>query len=93
VTSVDEKLAMHERAALDDVLAWAGSQSTLASLVGVTQQAVQSWVDRGRISATAAVKVEQLSQGRFLAKDLRPNVAEWWHEQIGKGTGPEGDHA
>lgn len=84
--SVDEQLAEHHAEMLGRVLAWAGSPSTLAELLGVTPQAVNSWMARGKISATAAVKVEEVSRGLFKARDLRPSVAQWWHEQQEAGN-------
>jgi DNA-binding transcriptional regulator YdaS (Cro superfamily) len=82
--SVDEQLSEHHAMMLDRVIAWAGSPGTLAVLLDVTPQTVQSWMARGRISAKAAVRAEQISGGVFKARDLRPQVAVWWHEQLAK---------
>jgi len=85
--SIDDRLAEHEAEMIKQVVAWAGSATTLAALLEVPTQTVLSWLARGRISARAAVKVEELSDGAFKARDLRPNVAVWWHEQRAKENG------
>jgi DNA-binding transcriptional regulator YdaS (Cro superfamily) len=35
------------------------------------------WVSRGRISATAAIEVDKLTNGLFKKEDLRPAVTQW----------------
>jgi DNA-binding transcriptional regulator YdaS (Cro superfamily) len=54
-----------------------GGQSQLARFLGVSKQAVNQWVSRGRISATAAIHVEALTGGAFRKEDLRPAVTKW----------------
>ena len=63
---------------VDIVLEWAGDVSTLAKLCGVRPESVYGWVKRGRVSATAAAKIEDLSCGKIRKTDIRPDVAEWW---------------
>lgn len=55
---------------IEAVIEWAGGKSALARRVGVGRSAVSHWIRRGRIPAANALKVEELSEGRFKALDL-----------------------
>lgn len=47
------------KSALDKAIAFAGSQTALASLCKVTPQAVQQWVKQGRVSRKNAKLVSR----------------------------------
>ena len=79
--SIKEQHEEHERRELLRLLAWAGSPTVLAELLEVTPQVVMGWVNRGRISATAAERVEAITNGAFTNRMIRPDVATWWSEQ------------
>jgi DNA-binding transcriptional regulator YdaS (Cro superfamily) len=49
----------------------------LAEKLGESTQTVSNWVARGRISATAALKVEEFTSGKFKASEMRPDVKQW----------------
>jgi DNA-binding transcriptional regulator YdaS (Cro superfamily) len=66
---------------LERLLQWAGSQTTLATFIGVAPQVVTNWVSRGRISVTGAIKVEELTEGAFKKRELRPDVNSWRDER------------
>lgn len=66
-----------QAAELMRLIEYVGGQSVLAAQLNVSRQVVSAWVNRGRISATAATEVERLSKGLFLRKDLRPDVSNW----------------
>lgn len=78
MTTLHEKIKAHEAAQIIKAVDWAGSQSNLASVLDVSPQVVSNWVKRGRISATAAAKLEEKTGGEFKKKDMRPDVKEWY---------------
>lgn len=53
------------------------TQSKLARALGVSRFVVSQWVKRGRISATSAIRAEEVTGGRFSKESLRPDVIEW----------------
>jgi DNA-binding transcriptional regulator YdaS (Cro superfamily) len=53
----------------------AGTKYRLSKDLGVSQQVVQGWFLRGRISATAAIKAEAVYG--IKKEDLRPDVTNW----------------
>lgn len=65
-----------QAAQLIKLLDWAGSQTTLAKALGVSPQTVHNWLARGRISASMAIKAENVT-GHFLKEQLRPDVRVW----------------
>jgi DNA-binding transcriptional regulator YdaS (Cro superfamily) len=69
-----------QRHQLNKLLAWVGSKTRLASETGVSRQAVYMWIERGRISATAATIVHRKTDGLFKRDDLRPDVTTWNEE-------------
>lgn len=63
-----------QREELEKLLEWAGSQTSLATFLGVSAQVVGGWVSRGRISRKGAAKIEALTNGQFKASELRPDA-------------------
>lgn len=58
------------------VVEYFGSQKELAKSIGFSTSAVRSWRYSG-ISATAALKVEEFTNGKFKASEMRPDVKQW----------------
>lgn len=58
---------------LDEVIQHFGGRAALAEKLDVHPAAVTNWKTRG-IPLAQAVKIEQLSGGRFKAKDLCPDA-------------------
>ncbi|HHC0136932.1 TPA: transcriptional regulator, partial [Klebsiella pneumoniae] len=75
--SIAEQIREMEQKKLSELIDYVGGQSQLARFLGVSKQAVNQWVSRGRISATAAIHVEALTGGAFRKEDLRPAVTKW----------------
>ncbi len=75
-----EQIEEQQRSQLNKLLVWIGTRSRLAAELGVSRQVVYGWVDRGRISATAATQVHIKTDGLFRREDLRPDVKEWKEE-------------
>lgn len=73
-----EKIAYQERQQIERAIEWAGNQKRLADVLGVSKQVVNGWSTRGRISATAAAKLEEIDGSYFNKKDMRPDVKEWY---------------
>ena len=59
------------------LIGWVGGQSRLAAELGQSKQTVHAWVKRGRISASAAILVDEKTCGMFKKSDLRPDVISW----------------
>lgn len=76
--SISERIAQQEKAAIEKVVKDFGSQIALARLLDVTPQAVNEWLKRGRISATAAALLEERTKGAYKKADLRPDVKTWF---------------
>lgn len=72
-----DQIETMQRQSLQSLIDWAGGQSSLARLLGVTDQVVSNWVTRGRISATMAAEAERQSRGLFSRRNLRPDVLDW----------------
>lgn len=75
-----QQIEQQQRDQLHRLLLWVGTRKRLASELGVSRQVVYGWVDRGRISATAATQVHIKTDGLFRREDLRPDVREWKEE-------------
>lgn len=75
--SIAEQIKEMESSRLAELVEYMGGQASLARFLGVSRQSVNEWVSRGRISATAAIEVEQLTSGRFKKEELRPAVTQW----------------
>jgi DNA-binding transcriptional regulator YdaS (Cro superfamily) len=52
----------------------AGSQSALASLLGVSPQAVQQWVEKGHPPPERCLAIERAVSGAVTRFELRPDV-------------------
>lgn len=79
--SIAEQIKEMEERKLSELIDYVGGQAALARFVGVSRQSVNEWVSRGRISATAAIDIERLTDGRFKKEDLRPAVTQWRTKQ------------
>jgi len=55
------------RQIVDDIIDWAGSQTALANLLGVSRGAVSQWRAAGGIPAVRAVQLERMTSGKFRA--------------------------
>ena len=75
---LSQKHKQQQMAELQQALVWAGSHTKLAKILGVDRATVSSWVKRGRISATMAERLEELTHGLFLKREMRPDVVKWW---------------
>ena len=75
--NIAEIIEQQQKAALSDLIGWAGGQSRLATRLGVSEQVITNWVRRGRISAKAAILAEQKSNGLIKKEQLRPEVKTW----------------
>ena len=75
--SIKEQIEEQQKQELSRLLDWAGNQSRLADMLGVTRQVVYGWLMRGRISATAAAEAEKQTRGIISKRSLRPDVKEW----------------
>ncbi|ADE14145.1 conserved hypothetical protein [Nitrosococcus halophilus Nc 4] len=51
-----------------------GSQAALAREVGVTLQAVNQWVKKGRVPPGRAIAIEQATKRRVTRYELRPDI-------------------
>lgn len=72
-----EQIKCQQRAALIELVEYAGSQSRLARALGVLPQTVYGWVVRGRISAFMAIEAEKETNGFITKEQLRPDVETW----------------
>lgn len=75
--SIADQIKEMEQRKLTELVEYVGGQASLARFLGVSRQSVNEWVSRGRISATAAIEVEKLTNGLFKKEDLRPAVTQW----------------
>ena len=58
-----------------DAIKLAGSQSKLASAIGISQQGVSYILNQaGTISAEVAVAIERFSKGKIKKSELRPDI-------------------
>ena len=75
--TLTQMIIEQEVSQLKALIEWAGTQKALSEKLGESTQTVSNWVARGRISATAALKVEELTNGEFKASEMRPDVKQW----------------
>ena len=75
-----EQIAAKQASELARLIDYVGNRRALASQLGVSLPVISMWVQRGRISATYATKVERMSGGKFKRKEMRPDVANWSEE-------------
>lgn len=56
------------------------NKSLIARELGVSNQVVNNWFSRGRISATMAIKASEHPKvsGLILKEDFRPDIKEWF---------------
>ena len=56
------------------------NKSAMAVAAGVERQTVYNWFRRGRVSATAALRLERdiLVGGVINKEEMRPDVKEWF---------------
>jgi transposase len=56
------------------------NKSDMAKAAGVERQTVYNWFRRGRISATAALRLEHHSKVMLIIskEEMRPDVTEWY---------------
>jgi len=76
--TLKQQIEAQEAAQLLKAVEWAGSQTNLGKVLGVSPQVVSNWVKRGRISATAAAELEKITNGLFKKSEMRPDVKEWY---------------
>lgn len=56
---------------VDEIIEWAGSQTALANLLGVSRGAVSQWRNSGEgIPAARAVQLERMTAGKFRAAKI-----------------------
>ncbi len=72
-----EQIKTEQKQALLKLIEFAGSNVRLANELGYTRSTVTEWIKRGRISATAALKAEQITDGYIKKEELRPDVIDW----------------
>ncbi|MFA9487097.1 MULTISPECIES: transcriptional regulator [unclassified Moraxella] len=62
---------------IDALIQHYGSQELLAKALGVTQGAISQWkTGKTTISPTNALKIEKITDGKFKAVDLCPQLIE-----------------
>lgn len=71
------EIEVKQREELARLMQWVGSKARLAAQLGVSRQSIHYWIKRGRISATCAIKVDELTDGLFKKEEMRPDVTEW----------------
>lgn len=54
------------------------NKADIARALDVSVVSVYQWFNRGRISATAAILVEDATNGQITKEELRPDVKEWF---------------
>lgn len=62
--------------ALYKAIAIVGTQSRLASALGVVPQVVHNWLARGKVPADHCPSIERVTLGAVRCEDLRPDV-DW----------------
>lgn len=60
--------------ALDAACRQIGTQADLARRLGVTPQAVAQWRSDDRIPVERCIQIEELTAGKVLCEQLRPDV-------------------
>lgn len=62
------------RELIEQAITLAGSQAKLAEACGVKQQSIWQAKETGRCSAELALQIEQATDGRVTARELRPDL-------------------
>jgi DNA-binding transcriptional regulator YdaS (Cro superfamily) len=75
-----EQIRKQESDQIDALLAWVGTSKRLATILGVSVQAIYSMRKRGRISKRGATIIHIASDGRFDRDLMRPDVVTWTEE-------------
>lgn len=78
--SLAQQIKQQQAQQLIKLVEWFGTQSMMAHKLGVSRQTVNNWLKRGRISATMAIKAEEITKGAFNKQSLRPDVIAWIKE-------------
>ena len=73
----EQELKYRQAEQLMKLISWVGTRARLAKELGESNQTVYGWVSRGRISASAAIRVEEKTEGLFTKEMLRPDVVSW----------------
>lgn len=74
-----KSLEQQQKAALGKVWRHYGfNKAKIARSTGVSVGTVYQWFNRGRISATAAIMIEDATNGAIKKEELRPDVTEWF---------------
>ncbi len=60
--------------ALEKAIKIIGNQSSLARLIGVSPQAVQQWVEKGKPPIERSIDIEEATKGRVKRCELRPDI-------------------
>ena len=55
---------------IDELIEHFGSRKALYEALGVTRQCLSQYEKRGFIAAKQAIKIEEITNGKFKAKDL-----------------------
>lgn len=75
-----------EKAELMRAVEFFGTAKNMGEFLGYSHTGALSWIARGRISATAAAKLETLLPDQFNAAEMRPDVKLWWHRTRNQGA-------
>jgi DNA-binding transcriptional regulator YdaS (Cro superfamily) len=62
------------RELIEQAITLAGSQAKLAEACGVKQQSIWQAKETGRCSAELALQIEQATDGKVTARQLRPDL-------------------
>jgi DNA-binding transcriptional regulator YdaS (Cro superfamily) len=54
------------------------NKAKIARSADVSVGTVYQWFNRGRVSATAAILIEDATNGAIKKEDMRPDVKEWF---------------
>lgn len=79
----DTKVSLHEQQKKALGVVWRCfdfNKSAIAEACDVNRQTVYHWFRRGRVSATAAIKLEshEKVKGEITKEEMRPDVQEWF---------------
>ncbi len=59
---------------LEKIIAIAGSQTALAKELGIQQQAISEWLQKGTIPPHRVLKLEEIVKGAVTRHELRPDI-------------------
>lgn len=78
--------SMSVRENIDKAVSIVGTQTALASRLGVVQGAIQNWILRNRVPAEHCPAIERETGGAVRCEDLRPDIPwEVLRLQCGEG--------